>query len=642
MKIAFLLVFLTGAVPAYSAVLLSDHKLDTPLVQEPGISGQDKKKAVPLMVFAQNQTTGSNKESLGEIVFINTVEEGQSSIVSIESTQAVQYTAFKLLNPLRLVLDFSKMDKGNLTSRIQVDKGIVNSIRPIHFEEAGVLRLEIVLNQSADYEINKPEKNKLIVRLRSSGQVSGQEMAQAPSMKEAAPSKKEFYKKSLRGAASLLDEAQEASLNEDTCFPMLYGEKEVISLDFQNADVRNLFRIFAEISGLNVILSPEVGGSVNIRMMDVPWNQAMEIILTNSALGRECFGNNIVRVATKVVLAAEASALVAEKNRAVADRTTERDSQDLVTEVVRINHADITELSTSLTALRSARQDGRITVDTRTSTLILNDLRHHVNDMLEAIKILDIPTPQVLIEAKIVEISKSFTQELGIQWGLTGEAISSAPGSLAINGSTNANTAADGSAFLVDLRQSTDIAGGSVSGFDLLLGGLLPGLDLNVRLEALEKQGKGRILSSPRVTTADNKEARIRSGKQIPYQVTSAEGNSIQFVDAELSLTVTPHVTSDNSVYMVIDATKNAADFTQLVGTVPTITTKETHTEVLVGNGDTTVLGGIYESASTENKKAVPFLSKIPLLGFLFKSFADSDVITELLVFITPTIIETN
>ncbi|HCK67877.1 MAG TPA: type IV pilus secretin PilQ, partial [Nitrospina sp.] len=440
----------------------------------------------------------------------------------------------------------------------------------------------------------------------------------------------------------LLDEAQEASLNEDTCFPMLYGEKEVISLDFQNADVRNLFRIFAEISGLNVILSPEVGGSVNIRMMDVPWNQAMEIILTNSALGRECFGNNIVRVATKVVLAAEASALVAEKNRAVADRTTERDSQDLVTEVVRINHADITELSTSLTALRSARQDGRITVDTRTNTLILNDLRHHVNDMLEAIKILDIPTPQVLIEAKIVEISKSFTQELGIQWGLTGEAISSAPGSLAINGGANANTAADGSAFQVDLRQSTDIAAGSVSGFDLLLGGLLPGLDLNVRLEALEKQGKGRILSSPKVTTADNKEARIRSGKQIPYQVTSAEGNSIQFVDAELSLTVTPHVTSDNSVYMVIDATKNAADFTQLVGTVPTITTKETHTEVLVGNGDTTVLGGIYESASTENKKAVPFLSKIPLLGFLFKSFADSDVITELLVFITPTIIETN
>ena len=639
MKIAFLLVFLTGAVPTYSAVLLVDHQLDTPLLQELDISGQDKKKAVPLMVFAQNQMGGFNNEPLGEIVFLNTTEEGQSSIISIESTQPVQYTAFKLLNPLRLILDFPKMDKGNLTSRIQVDTGIVNSIRPIHFEVAGVLRLEIVLNQSADYEINKPEKNKLIVRLRSSGQVSGQEMAQmSPSMKETAPSsnKKEFYKKSLRGAASLMEEAEEAeevALNEDTCFPMLFGEKEKISLDFQNADVRNLFRIFAEISGLNVILSPEVGGSVNIRMMDVPWNQAMEIILTNSALGRECFGNNIVRVATKVVLAAEASALVAEKNRAVADRTTERDSQDLVTEVVRINHADITELSTSLTALRSARQDGRITVDTRTSTLILNDLRHHVNDMLEAIKILDIPTPQVLIEAKIVEISKSFSQELGISWGL----VNPDPGFPTVTGNSTFDTQ-----FLVDLRPTVDIATGNVAGFDSLIQGFLPGVALNVRLEALEKQGKGRILSSPRVTTADNKEARIRSGKQIPYQVTSAEGNSIQFVDAELSLTVTPHVTSDNSVYMVIDATKNAADFTQLVGTVPTITTKETHTEVLVGNGDTTVLGGIYESASTENKKAVPFLSKIPLLGFLFKSFADSDVITELLVFITPTIIETN
>ncbi len=632
MKIAFLLVFLTGAVPAYSAVLLSDHKLDTPLVQEPGISGQDKKKAVPLMVFAQNQTTGSNKESLGEIVFINTVEEGQSSIVSIESTQAVQYTAFKLLNPLRLVLDFSKMDKGNLTSRIQVDKGIVNSIRPIHFEEAGVLRLEIVLNQSVDYEINKPEKNKLIVRLRSSGQVSGQEMAQAPSMKEAAPSKKEFYKKSLRGAASLLDEAQEASLNEDTCFPMLYGEKEVISLDFQNADVRNLFRIFAEISGFNVILSPEVGGSVNIRMIDVPWNQAMEIILTNSALGRECFGGNIVRVATKVTLAAEDTARLSEKTRAVSERLNERDSEDLVTEVVRVNHADITELSTSLNALKSAREDALITIDTRTNTLILNDLRHHVDDMLETIKILDISTPQVLIEAKIVEISKTFSQELGISWGL----VNPEPGFPTVTGNSTFDTQ-----FLVDLRPTVDIAAGNVAGFDSLIQGFLPGVALNVKLEALEESGKGRVISSPRITTADNKEARILSGRQIPYQVNSVEGNSIQFVDAELSLTVIPHVTADNSIYMIIDATKNAADFTEKIDNVPTITTKEMHTEVLVGNGDTTVLAGIYESTSTENKKAVPWFSKLPLVGFLFRAFDDKDSISELLVFITPTIVET-
>ena len=638
MKIAFLLVFLTGAVPTYSAVLLVDHQLDTPLLQELDISGQDKKKAVPLMVFAQNQMGGFNNEPLGEIVFLNTTEEGQSSIISIESTQPVQYTAFKLLNPLRLILDFPKMDKGNLTSRIQVDTGIVNSIRPIHFEVAGVLRLEIVLNQSADYEINKPEKNKLIVRLRSSGQVSGQEMAQmSPSMKETAPSsnKKEFYKKSLRGAASLMEEAEEAeevALNEDTCFPMLFGEKEKISLDFQNADVRNLFRIFAEISGFNVILSPEVGGSVNIRMIDVPWNQAMEIILTNSALGRECFGGNIVRVATKVTLAAEDTARLSEKTRAVSERLNERDSEDLVTEVVRVNHADITELSTSLTALKSARKDALITIDTRTNTLILNDLRHHVDDMLETIKILDIPTPQVLIEAKIVEISKSFSQELGISWGL----VNPDPGFPTVTGNSTFDTQ-----FLVDLRPTVDIAAGNVAGFDSLIQGFLPGVALNVKLEALEESGKGRVISSPRITTADNKEARILSGRQIPYQVNSVEGNSIQFVDAELSLTVIPHVTADNSIYMIIDATKNAADFTEKIDNVPTITTKEMHTEVLVGNGDTTVLAGIYESTSTENKKAVPWFSKLPLVGFLFRAFDDKDSISELLVFITPTIVET-
>jgi type IV pilus assembly protein PilQ len=633
LMIAFLLLFLT-AWPAHSAVLMGDH-------QQSYSSGiNEDKRAAPLMLLAQNQSGGTSSMSLGEIVSLNTKEDGQSSIVSIESNQPVQYTAFKLLNPLRLVLDFPKMDQGNLTSRIQVDKGIVNSIRPIHFKEAGVLRLEIVLNQSADYEIKKPAKNKLIVRLQSSGGESGQEMAQSQPVKETASSDTP-----MENDVSSTPDGEKVGVYDaakDSCYPMLYGKKETVSLDFQNADVRNLFRIFAEISGFNVILSPEVGGSVNIRMMDVAWNEAMEIILTNSSLGRECFGSNIVRIATKAVLQAEDSARVSDKARAVVDRANERNAQDLVTEVVRIDNADITELSTSLTALKSARTDAKITVDARTNTLILNDLRKHVDDMLETIKVLDISTAQVLIEAKIVEISKSFTQELGVQWGLTGEAFNKDAGNATISGSTNSTTVNSANNFLVDLAQTANQKAGSLSGFDLAMGQLIPGMTLNLRLEALETQGKGRILSSPKVTTADNKEARIRSGRQIPYQVTSAEGNSIQFVDAELSLTVVPHITTDDRVYMVIDATKNAADFTQLVGTTPTITTKETHTEVLVGNGDTTVLGGIYESTKTENKKEVPFFSKIPLLGLLFQSYADSDTISELLVFITPTIIETN
>ncbi len=490
------------------------------------------------------------------------------------------------------------------------------------------MRLEIALNQSADYEIKKSGKNKLIVRLQSSEQASGQQMAQSSPNGTANKS---------GNVTSTRDKKVDAA--EDTCRPMLYGKKEEISLDFQNADLRNLFRIFAEISGFNIILSPEVGGSVNIRMVDVPWNEAMDIILSNSSLGRECFGSNIVRVASKKVLAAEDRARVAEKARVVAEKANERNGADLVTEVVRIDHADISELLVSLTALKSTREDAKITMDSRTNTLILNDLRAHVDDMLETIRVLDIPTAQVLIEAKIVEISKSYIQELGVQWGVNGTV---SGGNTVINGTNTANTATSGQNFLVDLTQISNIAGGSVGGVDLTFGGILGHGLLDIRLEALETEGKGRVLSSPKVTTADNKEARISSGQRIPYQVTSAEGNSIQFVDAELSLTVTPHVTSDNKVYMIIDATKNAADFSQATTGVPVITARETHTEVLVGNGETTVLGGIYESSSTENKKAVPFLSKIPLLGLLFQSYADSDTIAELLVFITPTIIETN
>jgi|FLOH01.1.fsa_nt_gi type IV pilus assembly protein PilQ len=650
LKITFLLLLLIGwpVVTAHSAVLPVDRQLESALLQERGID-HEVKNVAPLMVLAQNQSGDSMGEPLGEIVFLNTEEDGQSAIVSIESSQPVQYTAFKLLNPLRLILDFPKMGQGNLASRIQVDKGIIDSIRPIHFKEAGVLRLEIVLNQSADYEIKKPEKNKLIVRLQSSEQASGQQMAQSSSNGST--------NKSDNDATSTKGEE-----NQDTCFPMLYGEKEAISLDFQNADVRNLFRIFAEISEFNVILSPEVAGAVNIRMMDVPWNQAMDIILTNSNLGRECFGDNIVRIVSKTVLVAEESARIAEKGRIVADKASEMDGQDLVTEVVRIDHANIAELSASLVALKSTREDAKITVDTRTNTLILNDLRKYVDNMLETISVLDVPTAQVLIEAKIVEINKNYAEELGIQWGMRGD-LTNIPGTANIQPSANSTSTSvttqsasntTGSAvlvptttvtqpFMVDLAQTATLAAGTLSGFDLALGSLFRnGLNLNIRLEAIETEGKGRILSSPKITTADNKEARIQSGSRIPYQITSAEGNSVAFIDAELALKVTPHITSDNKVYMSIDATKNSPDFSRLVVGVPTINTKETHTEVLVGNGDTTVLGGIYESSETSSKKQVPFLSQIPLLGLLFQSRGESDIINELLVFITPTIIETN
>ncbi|MDE1044247.1 MAG: AMIN domain-containing protein, partial [Nitrospinaceae bacterium] len=543
LKLIFLLLSLNcwPVVIAYSSALPGDHQFDNALLQG---NSHEEKNTAPSIVLAQNQNGNSGNESFGEIIDLNTKKDGQRSIVSIVSTQPVKYTAFKLLDPHRLVLDFPKMDKGNLSSLIKVNEGIINSIRTIHFKKSGVLRLEIVLNQPPDYEIERKEENKLIVHLQSSELESEEELVKF--VEKAELSIEEVNKKD--DTTSIASKNNEDS--RDTCYPMLYGEKEKVNLDFQNTDVRNLFRIFAEISDLNVIISPEVKGFVNVKMKDVAWNEAMKIILTNSGLGRECFGNNIIRIVTKTVLAAEEGARIAKKLRAVTDKNNEKNIQDLVTEVVRINLADITELATSLSGLKSTRPDARITVDTRTNTLILNDLRKHVNNMLDTIKVLDLPTPQVLIEAKIVEISKSYTEELGVQWGLAGELSTNTPGAAVLTQGPTA-TASTNENFIVDLTQTSNIDAGSVSGFSLLLGNLVNGTKLNIALEALETQGKGKVISSPKVTTADNKEAKISSGRKIPYQVTQAEGNSIQFVDAELSLTVVPHITSDDKIYMV-------------------------------------------------------------------------------------------
>jgi len=565
-------------------------------------------------------------EAESEITQVTT-EEGRvgEAIITIDASNSIQYTAFKLMNPLRLVLDFQKMRKGSLTDRIEVNKGVVDSIRTLQFEEAGVLRLEIALNKSAGYDIQKPIKNQLVIHLEASE-------TQASAVKKSHHAEKTPTQPT--SAAKTAVENTKAELAEtalDPCESLLGGEKEKISLDFQDANVRNLFRIFSEISGFNLILSPEVKGIVNMRLLDVPWNEAFQIILTNSGLGRQCLGRNIIRVASLQTLAREEIEKVDENNRKRDKEISEELAAELVTEIVRINYADILEVAQNLGTLKTER--GKVTVDVRTNTLILTDIQGNVSDMAKLVRVLDVRTPQVMIEARIVEVNKNVSQKLGIQWGTTANVFN---GNTTVASPTGAN-----SPFLVDLLPSgTPLAAGATSGFLLGLGGLADGFNLDVQITALEKKGDLRLLSSPKVTTLDNKEAKIKSGRSIPFQTTSANlGTRIEFVDAELSLTVTPHITSDDYVYMVIDATKNSANPAVTVAGFPEITTKEAHTEVLVENGDTTVLGGIYESEVKRNRESVPFFSKIPILGALFRNLDENDQVDELLIFITPTIL---
>jgi len=601
-----------------------------------GISAAAGSSYEPVMV-AQND---AGQEGAVKITGVNAVAKGESrSIVSIESTGPLQYTAFKLLNPLRLILDFPNMDKGDITDQLEINKGVVESIRSLYFHEAEVLRVEIVLSKPSEYDIQKPLNNKLVIYLQESGAM---ELAKAP---QAEP--KEAAQQDM--AEEGQDTVRMGEPKVDPCAKMLHGDKERISLDFQGASIRNLLRIISDISGFNLILSNEVSTSsekVHMRLLDVPWNKAFDVILKNSGLGVKCSGDNIIRIATKVALAKEEEADVKANERKRKEEETARLAQPLITEVVQINYANIEDLAKNLNALlqsqviatggvggSSSQRRGLITVDKRTNKLILTDIQANIDDMLGLIRILDIQTPQVMIEARIVEVNKEFTQELGVQWGLTS------------NGPTSTNprvggTLGQGDPFIVDLSPGgVPLGAFNSAGIALGFAEFLPGMDLDIQLQALEREGNARILSSPKVTTLDNKEAKIKAGEKIPFETVSEQGTQIEFVEAELSLTVTPHITSDDYIYMIIAATKNnALETTTQTGQIR-IQTKEAFTEVLVANGDTTVLGGIYESEVIRNKQSVPFFSKLPLLGPLFRNQDDTDTVDELLIFITPTIV---
>ncbi len=573
--------------------------------------------SVEIQVAEANPNSG-DANVLPTLTDLSTRSENGGVTVSIKSTQPLNYTAFKLVNPLRLVLDFPGAVQGSIPNVTEVNKEDVTAIRVIYFEEAQVLRLEIGLSSAVSYEILKPGTNVLEVQLISASTKSdnSSQVSENTGNSEVGGVESSIYTEGVGKGRT------------DTCAEILGGDKEPINLDFQNANIKNIFRIISEVSGFNVVLSPDVTGAANIRLIDVPWNTALELILENNALGRVC-ELNVIRIAPKATL--------------MADQETEA----LVTEMIRINYADINDMVTNLKGLAS-QDRGNITADVRTNTLILTDIQVKVDEMTSVIRTLDVQTPQVMIESKIIEIRRNFAQELGINWGVFARKktfkADSFPSIISFGGSRNTRGQLDPAVtgevindFIVDLGVPSGVPAGSF-GVSLLTSNGDHALD--IQIEALEEQGKSRTVANPKVTTLDNKEALIKSGQQIPYQTTSAnEGTKIAWVDADLRLTVTPHITAEEDIYMKIEAKQNQADFDNPVLGVPTIITKEAQTEVLVDNGSTAVLGGLYQKESEENKGAIPYLHKIPVLGYLFKNRSQLDDISELLIFVTPTIV---
>ncbi len=416
-----------------------------------------------------------------------------------------------------------------------------------------------------------------------------------------------------------------------------------ISLDFKDADLANVFRILAEVSNLNIITTDDVKGRVSVRLINVPWDQALDIVLKSKALGATHEGN-ILRIAPLSSLRAE------DKARLDSKKEVEKLKASLegVIETIPVNYSKASDLKGKITDLLS--EGGKVQVDDRTNVIIIRDLRKNVEDVKALVAKLDSATPQVLIEARIVEVDTSFTRELGVQWGGSYKSEGSTQfGATGIQDTSGAfipgqtlTNSKDFTASTVPPNYAVNLpaAVGLGSGGGIAFGILSDSVRLDLSLSALEASGKGKVVSSPRVVTIDNKEAMIEQGTQIPYSTVSASGTNVQFVDATLSLKVTPHITPEGSVIMKLEAKNDSPGETGASGQ-PAINKKKATTEVLVRDGETAVIGGILQVTRKEDQQAVPWLSKIPILGFFFKHDTTQSSNRELLIFVTPKILKT-
>ena len=413
-----------------------------------------------------------------------------------------------------------------------------------------------------------------------------------------------------------------------------------VSLDFQGAHLRAVLRTFAEISGLNIVIDPTIQGTVDVSLRDVPWDQALDIILRANKLGYIVDGT-IVRVAPLAVLADEEV-----QRRKLADEQAL--SGELRTLTRSLSYAKAEDLRPLLTAtVLSSR--GSIQTDTRTNTIIITDLGERLTRATDLITTLDQPEPQVEIEARIVQTSRDFARNLGVQWGFNGAASqalgNTTPLAFPNQGSITGRTGQAQGPPVPD--PGTDSANnvvnlgvtGATTAIGLALGSVNGAVNLDLALSALESQGQGRVLSTPRVSTQNNVEAEITQGVQIPIQTVANNTVTVTCKDAALTLRVVPQITAANTVIMRISLENATADFSRAVNGIPPINTQRAVTQVLVSTGDTTVIGGIYVSEEQAREDRTPGLHSIPLLGWLFKRDQITDQSRELLIFITPKII---
>jgi type IV pilus assembly protein PilQ len=432
-------------------------------------------------------------------------------------------------------------------------------------------------------------------------------------------------------------------------------EGQRLTLNFQDIETRAVLQLLAETSGRNIVVSDTVQGNVTLRLRNVPWDQALDIVMTTKGLDMRQNGN--------VIIVAPAEEIAARETADLEARNAISELEPMYSEFLQVNYAKAGDLAALIQAdgggnsMLSDR--GSIAVDDRTNTLLVQDTATRLEDIRRMVRTLDVPIKQVLIESRIVVVNDDFSRDLGVRLGVTAYRENAPDGAAVISGTgsgtnTMINSIVDnlgntGQVTPVDLpiltdRYNVNVPIAEAAGrFSLAV--LERDYLVDLELTALEAEGRGEIVSTPRVITANQKEARIEQGVEIPYQQSASSGaTTVQFKKAVLSLEVTPQITPDNNIIMDLRVHKdNVGDVIStggIGGTVPSIDTRAVETQVLVEDGQTVVLGGIYETERRETISKVPFLGDIPALGVLFRSKQLQNDKSELLIFVTPRILE--
>lgn len=418
---------------------------------------------------------------------------------------------------------------------------------------------------------------------------------------------------------------------------------ERLSLNFQNIEVRAVLQLIADFTSLNLVASDTVTGNVTLRLKNVPWDQALDIILKSKGLAMRQAGNVIMVAPTEEIAAREKLELESQKQIS--------ELAPLKTEFIQVNYAKAKDIAALLKsqANKLLSERGNVTLDDRTNTLLVQDTAEKLAEIRRVTERLDVPVRQVLIESRIVIADTTFAKELGVRFGYSKHTSqkAQAAGDLfaAIGGGRDGKVDYNAPTAFVSQEGNenyiVDLPVVNPAGALQLAVGRIGSYLLQLELSALQTEGRGEVISSPRVITANQKKAVIEQGTEIPYQeATSSGATSVSFKKAVLSLEVTPQITPDDRIIMDIKVNKDSVG--QVFNNVPSIDTREVETQVLVDNGETVILGGIYEATTREDLRKVPFFGELPYLGWLFKTKQNQNDQVELLIFVTPKLLKEN